>query len=321
MKRILCILLTLLMLTPAVSAAGEFTLIGGAAEGKVGETVTYTVKVENAPTCASYKIILTYDPQVLEVVEGKNAGSGGLFIVNTKAKYQEKPAINTVAADAAKVIEGTADLYSVTFKILASPNEGTQPLEIAYQEFFTPELDKVTPSIQAPTLTIISEAAPEPPAETPEDPAVTPEPPAETPAPKPEQDQPAEPTPPAKEDEMILPPGNWTVDEGNNEVVYVPESSEEETITFIPELPEDLRPGTPTDVPVKNEEGQDVGTITVEREEDGSISVIDQELHLPKLLSKNPLPLWGWILIGAVGVAGVAGIVFAIVFGKKKKEK
>ena len=75
MKRILSILLALLLLMPAAYADEEkmtFHLEG--ARGEVGDTVTVVGSVKNAPVCASFRVIMTYDEDVLEVVEGKKIG-------------------------------------------------------------------------------------------------------------------------------------------------------------------------------------------------------------------------------------------------------
>ncbi len=144
MKRILCFIMILLLLTPAAFAAEDkMTFRVESASGKVGDTVTVTGLVENAPVCASFRVILTYDNTVLEPVSAAKLECGGLFMSNVKYTYQGKAAVNVLSADANKSLEGNMKLFSVTFKIIAeSPESNGSPLTVAHQEFFDPSTPK-----------------------------------------------------------------------------------------------------------------------------------------------------------------------------------
>ena len=137
MKRIICFVLILMLLIPPVTAEEapfSFTVSNGV--GQVGETVTVIGSVKNAPACASYRVFLTYDTAVLEPVEGKNIGAGGLAMVNIHSTYQEAPAVCALAADSSKSFEGDLELFSVTFKVLSAPEGGVSPLVLGHYEFF-----------------------------------------------------------------------------------------------------------------------------------------------------------------------------------------
>ncbi|MBQ6824593.1 MAG: hypothetical protein IJP27_08055 [Clostridia bacterium] len=317
MKRILCILIALLLLMPAAHAEGEFAFCLNAVEEEDGKTVTVTGSVENAPTCASYRVIMTYDTAVLKPVEGKNAGSAGLFIVNINAKHQEKPAVNALAADAAKVLEGTQDLFAVTFELLGTPPEDKAAIEVAYQEFFAADLSKQTPAIKVAGVLFPEEKAPEA-SDTPtEEPPKEEVPPAEAPDTQQPDDSTEEPPADNEAEEPTLPDGNWAVDEKNEEVIFVPESGE--PITYVPQFPETIEPNTPTDIPLKDENGNDAGSITVEKQEDGSLKVIEQNAK-PPAPAKKLLPVWAWGLIG-VGIVVLAGAIVLIVYTRKEKKE
>ena len=60
MKKLICFILCVLMLIPTVSAAGEMELLVSQVSGKVGDTITIVGQVTNAPSCSSYRVIMTY---------------------------------------------------------------------------------------------------------------------------------------------------------------------------------------------------------------------------------------------------------------------
>lgn len=314
MKRILCLLIALLLLVPVAHAEGEFAFTLSSAEGKAGETVTLTGSVENAPVCASYRVIMTYDPAVLKPIEGKNAGSKGLFIINVNAKYQEAPAVNALSADAAKVLEGSQTLFTVTFEVLSTPAEGTAPVKVAYEEFYGADLKRQTPVVHDGAVTFAGQT---PPAEeeTPTDPEKDPvTPPAETPTEPDTAVPPSTEEPKPEKNENTLPDGNWAVDEKNEEILFVPENGD--AIPFVPEFPETIQPNTPTEIPLKDEDGHDVGSITVEKNEEGIISV--QNVNVTLHQGGGSL-LWLWITLGALLVAGAAAAAAVLVLKKKKE--
>ena len=188
---------------------------------------------------------------------------------------------------------------------------------MAYQEFFAADLSKQTPAIKVAGVLFPEEKAPEA-SDTP-----TEEPPKEEvpPAEAPDTQQPDEPTeePPAdnEAEEPTLPDGNWAVDEKNEEVIFVPESGE--PITYVPQFPETIEPDTPTDIPLKDENGNDAGSITVEKQEDGSLKVIEQNAK-PPAPAKKLLPVWAWGLIG-VGIVVLAGAIVLIAYTRKEKKE
>ncbi|MBQ8893826.1 MAG: hypothetical protein IJ043_05395 [Clostridia bacterium] len=327
MKRILCLLLALVLLTPAVFAEGEdLTFRMESAYGNVGDTVTVTASVQNAPVCASYRVIFTYDTAALEVVEGKNVDTAGLFIINVNATYDGQKAVNALSADAKKVIEGDMELFTVTFKII-SETEGTEGalLKIVHEEFFGADLTRMTPAIEEARIyvgddgTAPDETPNETPDETPgETPTETPDDSTGEPTDDPVTDAPAEDTP--TEEESKKPTGSWAVDEKNEEIIHVEEDGT--TTTYVPEFPEDLQTNVPTKIPLKTEEGKDAGSITVEKDEEGSITVIEQELKSPTAEEPGAPGRIEWpVVLGVAGVLLSAALIALLVWFIAKKKR
>ena len=67
--------------------------------GKVGDTITIVGQVTNAPSCSSYRVIMTYDGSCLQALSGtKGSGTSGQASVNINAQYQSKNAVVALAA-------------------------------------------------------------------------------------------------------------------------------------------------------------------------------------------------------------------------------
>ncbi len=147
MKRLLCFILVLLLLVPSAMADEQkMTFRLEDAKGNVGDTVTVIGSVENAPACASFRVIFTYDNKVLKPEKVKKLDCGGLFMSNTSFVYQGKSAINVLSADSKKSFEGNVQLFSITFTILAeSPETDGSPLTLVHKEFFDPSTPKPLP--------------------------------------------------------------------------------------------------------------------------------------------------------------------------------
>ena len=276
MKRIICLILAILLLTPMVAAADAaslptITVTLSAKATKVGDTVRVTASVQNAPICASYHIIYSYDTAVLKPIEGKNINTAGIFTTNINPK--DVGTINTVAADSSKVMEGNVDLFYTDFKVIAAPASGANtPLKFTYLEFYTPEFEKLVnissnpcsiPIIGGAATTTPSEdsdapANPEPEVVAPTNPADPTDTPTETPS-----DTTAGSTTDTTTDTTTdgnTDPGAATVPptQGNTESDETSkETAKEEVVT----LPEDSEGEEPTGDWVFDEEKQEV-TVT-----------------------------------------------------------
>ena len=350
MKRILCLILALLLLTPAAFADEDLTFTMSSVSGKVGDTVAVVASVKNAPVCASYQVIFTYDDTVLEVVKGENVNSDGIFMINTDTSNGGKKAVNALAADADKVLEGDTDLFKVTFKIIGKPaNEKGTLLEMGKNEFIeTTKLKQLYPTVEPCRITVTDDTAAEPlPDDEPpvfdDDPDTDEKPDTDD---EPESDETpstgndattgakpntgtgsnAETAPetnentgatdsakPEKDDKK--PTGSWVVDENNDEIHHVTEDGD--ATVYHPEYTEKPEEGKVTEIILKDEEGKDAGSIKVEKQEDGTLEVVEQDLST----DKNGFPGWGWAvcMIAAVVIAGGA-VVLALKKRQNDKE-
>ncbi len=328
MKRILCVLLAILLLTPAVFAADPMTLSVSQVEGEVGDKVTVIGKVENAPSCASFRVILTYDNKCLKLLSGqKGSGISGNTAINTNASYQNKPAVVTLAAKASQALVGNAELFVLEFEIIGEP-AGTNytALTVAHQEFFNENLSKVTPTVVSGKVTYPSLPVPSTPPASGEGETTTPggettTPGGETTTPGGETTTPGgntttETTPaPEKEPETNNnykePDGDWIVagdqfahvDKEGNANLYEGEFKDEEP----------KNPGDKAEVILKDEDGNEAGSVIVEKEDDGTLTVVGEDL------GDDKMPVWAWILIGgAIVLVGAAAVVGYLYFQKKK---
>ena len=150
MKRILCIILAVLLLIPSAYAAGEnMSLTISQVQGEVGDTVTITGQVTNAPACTSFRVILTYDSACLKITGGSIGPKVKGGYINTAASFGGKKAISALSADATKSFEGDVVLFTLTAEIVGTPASGdSTALAIAHYEFFdtSANLQKVTPA-------------------------------------------------------------------------------------------------------------------------------------------------------------------------------
>ncbi len=243
MKKLISAILILLMLAPAVLAAPDgmvFKMSDGVA-AQVGETVTLTARVENAPACSSFRVFFTFDPDALEYVEHKQLCPKGIFMFNPDANYENKPAFSALSADAGMVFEGNADLFSVTFKLKVDP-AGKDLIQLAYSEFYSAELKKVEPALEVGTIRIGT---------------VEPDAPENTPEQAPEQ------TP-------ALPEGSWEV-VGDQVTVQDPNGNKTEFETA-PDYKEPEN-GETTTTPIYDENKNQVGTVVVDKDEAGNVTV------------------------------------------------
>ena len=83
MKRLICFFLCLLLVIPVASAEqteDPFVLHITTSFGEVGEELVVKGVVENAPNCASYRVIFTYDPTLLEPVSARPDAKKGFVI-------------------------------------------------------------------------------------------------------------------------------------------------------------------------------------------------------------------------------------------------
>ncbi|MBQ7090153.1 MAG: hypothetical protein IJN82_03465 [Clostridia bacterium] len=348
MKRILCLILALLMLVPTayadVSELPPIIVSLSAGAVKVGDTVRVTTSVKDAPLCASYHIIYSYDTEVLKPVEGKNLNTGGLFTTNINPT--KKGTINTVAADAKKVIEGNLDLFYTDFEVIAAPKSGqTTSLEFTYLEFYTPQLELLVnvrsepcaiPVIGAPKPVEPENNTPEQPSEpeTPEEPAPSdpipvPDTPVDTPVDDPVATPPAEdtvggsteeteepeelPTLP-QDSEGKDPTGDWEFDEEKQEVTLTTPEGEDKTYTYQPII--DPETNQQSGVVIYDEDGKEAGKLKVEKDESGKLNVLKEFIET----AADPSPLL-FILPIALAVLIGGGLVAFYVIKQKKAPK
>ena len=142
MKKLLAICLSVLLICAAmpiaaVSAAGEPTVVVSDVEGKAGDTVAVTVRLENNPGLVSAKVKVGYDASALELIAyeyGDLPDSG-----YNKVNIAKNPVtINYCYGDAEENFTDEL-LVTLTFQIKADAVAGTYPLTLTYDEddFFT----------------------------------------------------------------------------------------------------------------------------------------------------------------------------------------
>ncbi len=359
MKRILCLILALLLLTPSVYAdvtdLPTMTVTLSANAVKVGDTVRVTASVKDAPICASYHIIYSYDTAVLKPIEGKNLYTGGLFTININPK--DKGTINTVAADSKKVIEGNLPIFYTDFEVIGTPAEGSgTPLKFTKLEFYTSNLEKVVNLRSEPcTIPIIGTGTTQPPEKNENETENETE--TEN---KPELETPADPDKPLPGDPELIDPapsapvtgtttpepensgsttGNTPSTEVDVEITPVmPEESEGEDPTGDWEFNEEKQEVTLSDpdgdettytyepiidpetnqqsgVVLYDKDGNEAGKLQVEKDENGKLQVLKQ------FLPKADLSFLYFLIPIALAVLACGGLVaFAVIKNKKAKE-
>ena len=335
MKRLICLILALLLLAPAayadVSELPTLKLNLSASATKVGDTVRVTVSVDNAPTCASYHIIYSYDTAVLKPVKGDKLETGGLFTTNLNPK--EKGTISTIAADAKKVLEGKRNLFYTDFEVIAAPAEGTNtPLTVTYQEFYTPELERlVNVQINSCTIPIIDpnakdEPAPAPDGETPKDETPKEETPKdeapkdeapkeEAPKEEPKEETPMDNLPPQSDWEA--PTGKWEIDEEKNQATLVTPDGKNETYTYEEQVDEETGE---SNLILFDQDGNMAGGLQINKGEDEKITVLQQTFDVldTDKFSKNDSTLL-YYLIPICAAAAIGAVLLVIGLRKSKK--
>ncbi|MBR4087205.1 MAG: hypothetical protein IKK30_05040 [Clostridia bacterium] len=296
MKRIVCLILALLMLTPTAFADTPqmtYRLKGG--EGKVGDVVKVVLSVEEAPACVAYETTLTYDPAVLQPTgDYQKMHLNGLMVVNTEADIEGKKMVK-VAAVAVKgnLLEGTTDLLNISFKIIGTPEDAQGSLIDVYDYTFSQDDEKLTP---VPTLLLVPARV-----RVAEGGTLT------------------EPAPEKEEEKKEEQGGDWYFD-GDQAIEYYPDNSEE-SVQYDAEYEKD-KDGNTTGVILYNKEDKtEAGRLEVEEDEYGNLNVTDKQMNdEDEGKKKNEEPsfsLWYLIPIGAAVLIAVGGVILAIKTKKK----
>ncbi len=149
MKRLLCfILIFCLLIPPAYASEGEMTLSVSEVVGGVGDSVTVACRVTNASVCSSLRIIMNYDNTYLKLLSGKlSENLSGQTSINTAVTFQGQSAVVIIAASSGIALGGDGDLFLVEFEIVSVPENAVVALTIAHQEFFSPDLKRLTPVV------------------------------------------------------------------------------------------------------------------------------------------------------------------------------
>ena len=124
MKRIVCLLAAILLvcaMMPVATAEGEVTLrlVGNLEPAQVGDTVTVTAYIENAPKCLAFEIDFLYDTTVLKPISVQKGAVEGLFEQNINYEFNGEPAIKVLGYDyAAPIFSGNVLLATFTFEVI-----------------------------------------------------------------------------------------------------------------------------------------------------------------------------------------------------------
>ncbi len=298
MKRIVCLILVLLMLTPTAFADTDpqmtYRLKGG--EGKVGDVVKVVLSVENAPACVAYETTLTYDPAVLQPTgDYQKMYLSGLMVVNTEADIEGKKMIK-VAAVAVKgnLMEGTMDLLNISFKIIGMPEDPQGSVIDVYDYTFSQDDEKLTSVdslLMVPARVKVAEGG-----------TLT------------------EPAPEKEEEKKEEQGGDWYFD-GNQAIEYYPDNSEE-SVQYDVEYEKDKDGNTTGVILYDKEDKTEAGRLEVQEDEYGNLTVTDKQMNDGEEgMKKDEEPsfsLWYLLPIGAAVLIAVGGMIFAI---KAKKRK
>lgn len=131
MKKVISILLVIAMLscfmvtTVSADETAAASVYGAAVSGKTGDTVTMGINIGNNPGYRSFKIVLGYNADALEV-----ASVSGNVTSNTNTAGK----VIATFGSATKV-EGDGQLFSVSFKIKGGC--GTYPVSVSVSELYT----------------------------------------------------------------------------------------------------------------------------------------------------------------------------------------
>lgn len=293
MKRIICLILALLMLTPTAFAdTPEMTYRLKGGEGKVGDVVKVVLSVENAPACVAYDTTLTYDPAVLQPTgDYQKMYLNGLMVVNTDAEVDGKKMIKIAAvAINGNLLEGTTDLLNVSFKIIGMPEDAQGSLIDVYDYTFSQNDDDLTP---VPTLLLVPARV-----RVAEGGTLT------------------EPAPEKEEEKKEEQGGDWYFD-NDQAIEYYPDNSEE-SVQYDVEYEKD-KDGNTTGVILYDKEDQtEVGRLEVDEDEYGNLTVTDKNMEKGDKKKGEGFSLWFLLPIGAAVLIAIGGVVFAIKYRKKK---
>lgn len=297
MKRILCIILAILMLTPTAFADTPdmtYRIKGG--EGKVGDVVKVVLEVEGAPACVAYETTLSYDPAVLQPTgDYQKMYLNGLMVVNTNADVDGKKMVKVAAvAVQGNLLEGNMELLNISFKIIGTPAEEQGSLIDVYDYTFSQNDEKMTP---VPTLLLLPGRV-----KVVEKEAAAPDAaPEATPETKPEKEEP-------KKDESS---GDWYFD-GDQAIEYFPDNSKD-SVQYDVEYEKDEEGKTTGVILYDKEDKTEAGRLEVDEDEYGNLVVTDKQMK-----DEGGFSLWFLLPIGAAVLVAVGGVILAI---KTKKSK
>lgn len=293
MKRIVCLILALLMLTPTAFAdTPEMTYRLKGDEGKVGDVVKVVLSVENAPACVAYDTTLTYDPAVLQPTgDYQKMHLNGLMVVNTDADVEGKKMVKIAAvAVNGNLLEGTTDLLNVSFKIIGMPEDSKGSLIDVYDYTFSQNDDDLTPVstlLLVPARVRVAEGG-----------TLT------------------EPAPEKEEEKKEEQGSDWYFD-GDQAIEYYPDNSKE-SVQYDVEYEKD-KDGNTTGVILYNKEDKtEAGHLKVEEDEYGNLNVTDKQMNEKKEKDDKPFSPWFLLPIGAAVLIAVGGVILAIKAKKKK---
>ncbi len=296
MKRIVCLILALLMLTPTAFAdTPEMTYRLKGGEGKVGDVVKVVLSVEEAPACVAYETTLTYDPAVLQPTgDYQKMHLNGLMVVNTEADIEGKEMVK-IAAVAVKgnLLEGTMDLLNVSFRIIGTPEDAQGSLIDVYDYTFSQDDEKLSPVstlLLVPARVKVAEGG-----------TLT------------------EPAPEKEEEKKEEQGGDWYFD-GDQAIEYYPDDSEE-SVQYDVEYEKDEEGNTTGVILYDKEDKTEAGRLEVEEDEYGNLNVTDKQMNEKDEGKKKEDPsfsLWYLLPIGAAVLIAVGGVIFAIKTRKKK---
>lgn len=295
MKRILCLILALLMLTPTAFAdtTPEMTYRLKGGQGKVGDEVKVILSVENAPACVAYDTTLTYDPAILEPTgDYQKMYLNGLLVVNTEAEVEGKKMIK-IAAVAIKdhLLEGTMDLLNISFRVIGTPEDAQGTPVNVYDYTFSQdneELSPVSSLVLVPARVKVLEGG-----SLPEN-------------------------VPEKEEEKSE-DGEWYFD-GEQAIEYYPDSSED-SVQYDVEYEKDEEGKTTGVILYDTEDKTEVGRLEVKEDSYGNLLVTDKKMEKTNNKKGDGFSLWFLLPIGAAVLISAGGVFFAIKRVKAKKNK
>jgi hypothetical protein len=168
-QRALPLLTLILLIFPSISHANgdSLRLSASSSTVEVGQQVTVDVTVRGAPTIYGADVRLTFDPQVLEVVDADEATAGvqlqpGDFIDIDKSFVLQHGADNEAGTvdyalallNPAPEVEGDGTLVQVTFRAKA---EGETTISIEDGLYGTKTGETIAPELDSIDITVVAE--------------------------------------------------------------------------------------------------------------------------------------------------------------------